>query len=71
MEEVFLRFGHLAENVFDLLDAKTVAKCRKVVKSWNSFIDDKNLMWIKIIKNYDAKINKNHTDCQQKRRKLF
>ena len=71
MEEVFLRFVHLAENIFDLLDAKTVAKCHKVGKSWNSFIQDKNLMWIKIIKNYDAKTNKNHTNCQQKWRKLF
>ena len=71
MEEVLLRFALLGENIFDLLDDKSLVNCKKVSKTWNSFVMGQKFPSIRIIKRHDEKFNKNHTDCQQKWRKLF
>ena len=71
MDEAFLRFPHLGEDIFDLLDDKTLAKCLKVGKTWNHFMNNKGFLCIRIMKKHDMENNKNHTDCQQKWRKLF
>ena len=39
MEELFLRFSHLSENIFDQLDDVSFAKCRSVSKNWKVNID--------------------------------
>jgi hypothetical protein len=58
MEEVLLRFSHLGEGIFDLLDEKTLQKCRKVGRTWKCFIEDPNqkLLWIQIIKKHEKTI---------------
>ena len=71
MEKVFLRFGHLGEEIFNSLDDKTLTDCSKVGKNWNSFIKNKKFFWIRIIKKYDKISNGFHIDCQQKWNKLF
>ena len=40
MNEINVRFSHLAENIFDKLDDKTLAKCRFVSKKWQAYIDN-------------------------------
>ena len=59
MEEVLLRFSHLGEGIFDLLDEKTLQKCRKVGRTWKRFIEDPNqkLLWIQIIKKHEKTID--------------
>ena len=52
MEEVFLRFPHLAENIFEKLGNQDLSKCCEVGESWKTFIDYYNLMWIRIKKKY-------------------
>ena len=52
MEEVLLRFSHLAESIFEELDNQNLSKCLEVGHSWNSFIDYNNLLWIRIKKKY-------------------
>ena len=52
MEEVFLRFPHLAESFFDKLDNQNLSKCLEVGRSWKSFIDSAYLMWIRIKRKY-------------------
>ena len=52
MEEVFLRFPHLGEHIFQNLDNQNLSKCLEVGQSWKSFIDYANLMWIRIKKKY-------------------
>ena len=49
MEEVLLRFSHLGENIFDLLDNKSLFKCRKICRTWSSFIADQKFPWIRVI----------------------
>ena len=43
-EEVFLRFLHLSENVFEYLDNTSLAKCRKVGRSWQNHLDQQKLL---------------------------
>ena len=50
MEEVLLRFPHLAENIFKLLTNKILVKCRNISKSWNDFIIDQKFIWMRLIK---------------------
>ena len=71
MEEVLLRFAHLGDQIFDSLDNKSLLNSSKVSKTWKSFIERRKFQWIRIIKRYDEKSNKNHADCQQKWRDLF
>ena len=71
MEELLLRFGHLGEDIFDSLDDKTLIDCSKVGKTWNSFIKDMKIFWVRIIKKHAKTSNKNHTDSIQKWTNLF
>ena len=41
MEEAFLRFPHLPEQIFKKLDNKSLTNSRVVGISWQNFIDDK------------------------------
>ena len=57
MEEVLLKFPHIKEEIFDLLDAKSLKNCTSVCKTWKNFLEDPNqkFMWIQIIKGYEEK----------------
>ena len=37
-EETFLRFPHVAEQIFETLDIQSLSKCQEVGKSWQNFI---------------------------------
>ena len=51
MEQIFLRFPHLAEGIFEKLNNKTLAKCKVVSRSWKTSIDDFKFTWIRALKN--------------------
>ena len=48
--EFYPRFLHVAEQIFEQLDKKSLKNCREVAKSWQQCIDNKNLSWNQIIK---------------------
>ena len=52
MEEVLLKFHHIREEIFDLLDEKSFENCEKVCQTWKSFLCNPNqkFMWIQTIK---------------------
>ena len=50
MENLILRFPHLAEKIFQQLDNKGLAKSREVKKLWQKFIDERNYPWLRIVK---------------------
>jgi hypothetical protein len=52
MEEVLLRFPHIGDQVFKKLDNEDLTKCRKISPSWNEFIDNQKLPWIRLMKKY-------------------
>ena len=60
MEEVLLRFAQLGEDIFDSLDNKNLVKCRKITRTWNSFIEDQKFAWVRIIEKCDRKTNKKY-----------
>ena len=49
MEELIARFSHIAKQIFEQLDNKSLTNSREVSKSWQKFIDDKNLSWARIV----------------------
>ena len=51
MEQIFLRFPHLAEGIFEKLNNKTLANCKVVSRSWKASIDDFKFTWIRALKN--------------------
>ena len=50
MEDILLRFPHLSEKIFDLLDNKSLGKSRKVDRHWNVYIATQKFYSIRIIK---------------------
>ena len=50
MEQAFLRFPHLSENIFDLLDNKSLADCKEVSKAWYFYLDVQTFLQPRIIK---------------------
>ena len=52
MEEVFVRFVHLGEQIFKQLDNKDLKKCNNVSKSWDEFTSAIKLPWFRMIKEY-------------------
>ena len=49
MEEVLLRFDHIGKQIFARLENKDLAKCRETERSWQNFIDQEKLPWIRIV----------------------
>ena len=49
MEILFSRFSHIADEVFVQLNHKSLKACREVSKSWQNYIDYKNICWINIV----------------------
>ena len=52
MEEVFLRFPHLVEQIFEQIDNKDLKKCTEAGKHWNDFISRQKIPWIRMIHKY-------------------
>ena len=50
MEEAFLRFQHLPEQMLEQLDDQSLSNCRVVAISWREFIDDREYPWKRIEK---------------------
>ena len=57
MEEVLLRFPHLAEKIFKLLTNKSFVKCQSICKSWTNFIIDQKFFWMRLIQIHVKKGN--------------
>ena len=49
MEELIMRFPHLAEKIFGSLENKSLTTCREVSKSWNNFVQRKKFFLIRVI----------------------
>ena len=65
MEEVFLRFPHLSEDIFNALDNKTFATCKEVSELWYNCLDEEKFVQerrVEIIKKVTKKF---HPDFQQ------
>ena len=56
MEEAFLRFPHLPEQIFEKLDNKSLTNSRMVGIPWHNFIDEREYPWIRI-KEISADLN--------------
>ena len=52
MEELFVRFPHLSENIFSKLNYQSLVTCREVSKTWNNSIEVEQSSYLKIIKGY-------------------
>ena len=50
MEEAFLRFPHLPEQIFEKLDNKSLTNSRAVGISWQNFIDERRYPWAHFLK---------------------
>ena len=71
MEEVILRFPHLAEEIFDSLNVSSIIKCKNVNRSWFTFIHNRNFQWIQIINNYLKVSNKDYEESSNLLNKAF
>ena len=43
------RFQHITEQIFAKVDKKSLGSCREVSKLWQSYTDDQNILWNKIV----------------------
>ena len=50
MEKILLRFSHLREKIFNLLDNKGFEKSREVDRYWNIYINEQKFYKIRKIK---------------------
>ena len=47
-------FPHIAEQIFDNMDKRSLKTSRFLSKSWQEYIDDQNLLWKKIFEHEDS-----------------
>ena len=66
MEEVFLRFPHLSENIFNALGNKSFANCKKVSKVWYNYLNDQKFVQERKVRMIQKMIDKFQQDFQQK-----
>ena len=50
MEEVFFRFPHLAEDIFENLNCFSLLQCKLVARDWRGFITDQKFYYFQLIK---------------------
>ena len=62
MKIVILRFPHLAEKIFQKLDNEGLAKSREVKQVWQTFIDQRDYSWLRIV-NIPNVLPKGNTFC--------
>ena len=65
MEEVFLRFPHLSEDIFNALDNKTFATCKEVSELWYNCLDEEKFVQERRVEIIKKVIKKFHPDFQQ------
>ena len=65
MKEVFLRFPHLSEDIFNALDNKTFAICKEVSKVWYNYLDDQKFVQERRVRMIKKMIKKFKPDFQQ------
>ena len=58
MEEVFLRFTHLIEDISNNLDNESLVQCREVSKIWSHCLDQQKFLEIRKI---ETKVQQFHT----------
>ena len=51
MDEAFLRFPHLSQQIFESLDLDSLERSLVVSKSWEKFISNQKFPWIRMICN--------------------
>ena len=44
------RYPHIADKVLEQLDNKSLVNYREVAVSWQRYVDDKDLTWLRIVK---------------------
>ena len=66
MEEVFLRFPHLKEDIFNAVDTNTFLNCKKVSKVWYNNLDDQKFVQERRVRVFQVMIAKFQQDFQQK-----
>ena len=55
MEEISLRFPHISEQIFEILDNKTLVQCKEADRTLNKCIDYMKagkFPWLRIIQKY-------------------
>ena len=50
MKIFLLRFPHLGQSIFEMLDDENLVKCKEVSKPWSFFMDQERFFWKRIIK---------------------
>ena len=65
MEEVLVRFPHIGDQVFKQLDNEDLIKCRKISPSWNEFINNQKLPWIRMLEKYQCELEFNKRILEQ------
>ena len=51
-DEISVRFPHLFENIFNMLDNNSLTNGRKVSKAWQIVIDREKITWLRMIQKY-------------------
>jgi hypothetical protein len=64
MTEVFLRFPHLSEDIFNALDNKTFAICKEVSEVWYNYLDDQKFVRERRVRMIKKMIKKFKPDFQ-------
>ena len=65
MTEVFLRFPHLSEDIFNALDNKTFTICKEVSKVWDNYLNDQKFVQERRVRMIKKVIKKFQPDFQQ------
>ena len=52
MDKILIRFPVVGQEIFKKLDSKSLAKCRKVGKIWQTFLDNDSTLWRRRIQKY-------------------
>ena len=52
MEDMILKFPHIAGNIFGELDDISMINSKEVSKSWRVFLDEEKVQWYRILQKY-------------------
>ena len=57
IKNIFIRFSHLSEQIFDHLENESLSKCRLISRIWCNYLDQQKIFHIRIIRSHIDRVD--------------
>ena len=60
IEDLFKRFPHISQSIFDKLDNQSLINCKEASRELSEFLENERFFWIRVLRNYSRHYDSNN-----------